>query len=264
MQKLAYLFLIYDSINHEELWSQYFREADSMQYNIYIHYKSQVPLKHFEKYKLPKCVPTKYADISIVLAQNMLLEQALKDAENTHFIFLSNSCIPVKSFSYVSNYLEKEFSYFNLSPEKHIAEHNRGITLGQYFSNVKKASQWCILNRTAAELLVKNLSEQELKRYFKNDNAIPDEYMYITYLMNSSEAKKLKLFNYESTNCPTFEFWNDKKYMFNNSFTSSHPENWDRRLKTYHSISKQELAFLKAAPCLFARKFSAECDLYDF
>jgi hypothetical protein len=54
MKKIAFCFLIYDIINHEELWNKFFLDVDINKYNIYIHYKYNVPLKYFEKYKLNK------------------------------------------------------------------------------------------------------------------------------------------------------------------------------------------------------------------
>ena len=39
MKKIAFCFLIYDTINHEELWNNFFKNVDPAKYNIYIHYK---------------------------------------------------------------------------------------------------------------------------------------------------------------------------------------------------------------------------------
>ena len=100
-KKIAFCFLIYDSINQEEIWNGFFKNIDPNKYNIYIHYKINKPLKYFEKYKLKNCIPTKYADISLVKAQNLLLQEAINDEYNKHMIFLSNSCIPLKSFKFI-------------------------------------------------------------------------------------------------------------------------------------------------------------------
>jgi hypothetical protein len=51
MKKLAFCFLIYDEINHEELWNIFFKNIDKNKYNIYIHYKSNKPLIFFDKNK---------------------------------------------------------------------------------------------------------------------------------------------------------------------------------------------------------------------
>ena len=70
--KLAFCFLIYDIINHEELWNIFFNNIDISKYNIYIHYKYNKPLKYFEKYKLNNCIETKYENQTIPLAYNLL------------------------------------------------------------------------------------------------------------------------------------------------------------------------------------------------
>ena len=114
MKKIAFCFLIYDSINHEDLWYLFFKNVNKDKYNIYIHYKDNKPLKYFEEYKLSNCIETSYGDISLVLAQNLLLEEAIKDNNNEHFIFISNSCIPLKNFNYIYNFLTKDnYGYYN-------------------------------------------------------------------------------------------------------------------------------------------------------
>lgn len=76
MKKIAFCFLIYDKINLEELWNIFFKNVDNNKYNIYIHYKTDKPLQYFEKYKLKECIETKYADVSLIHAHNLLLKQA--------------------------------------------------------------------------------------------------------------------------------------------------------------------------------------------
>ena len=106
-KKIAFLFLIYDIINQEELWYNFLKNIDKNKYNIYIHYKeNDTKLKYFEDYKLKNCINTKWGDKSLVIAQNILLKEALKDPSNQSFIFLSNSCIPLKSFDYIYNNID--------------------------------------------------------------------------------------------------------------------------------------------------------------
>lgn len=64
-KKISFLFLIYDEINHEELWYNFFKDIDTSKYSIYIHYKDNKPLKYFEKYKLDYCVPTEWGGLFI-------------------------------------------------------------------------------------------------------------------------------------------------------------------------------------------------------
>ena len=51
-KKIALCFLIYDKINHEQIWYDYLKNIDPNKYNIYIHYKINKPLRYFNDYKL--------------------------------------------------------------------------------------------------------------------------------------------------------------------------------------------------------------------
>ena len=261
MAKLAFLFLIYDEINQEELWHDFFKNIDESKYNVYIHYKHNKPLKYFDAYKIKETVPTNYADLSLVKAQNKLLREALKDSGNERFIFLSNSCVPLKDFAYIFNTLfAQDLCFFNMARNEHIFERGRGQKLAKQFGkeNVKKASQWCILTKEIAQDLA-NSDNLLVLLYEPGKAELADEYFYISYLHYLNKQSRIKKFDYEVVDATTFEYWYDKNYTFNSDFTSSHPENWDRRLKTFYDISGKELQFLLKAPCLFGRKFSNNC-----
>ena len=57
-KKIALCFLIYEEIFHEDLWYKWLENIDNNKYNIYIHYKTDKPLKYFDKYKLNNCIDT--------------------------------------------------------------------------------------------------------------------------------------------------------------------------------------------------------------
>ena len=261
MKKIAFLFLIYDEINQKELWNNFFSNIDKSRYSIYIHYKYNKPLTYFESYKVDETVPTDYADLSLVKAQNVLLREALKDPDNERFVFLSNSCIPLKRFDYIYNALfEKDLCFFNMARNEHVFERGRGRTLSKKFGkeNVKKSSQWCILTREIAKELAE--TDDLLESLFvSGEKDLADEYFYISYLFYLNKQSCIHGFYYEAVNATTFEYWDDKEYVFNKDFTSTHPAQWDRRLKTFYDISDKELMFLLQAPCFFGRKFSSDC-----
>lgn len=79
MKKLGFLFLIVDKINHPDLWKLFFDQDKNNKHNIFIHYKFNKYVKHFESKKLNNCAQTKWGDISIVYAQNLLLKAAVDD-----------------------------------------------------------------------------------------------------------------------------------------------------------------------------------------
>ena len=76
--KIAFCFLVYDNIVNEELWKIFFDNVNTNKYHIYIHYKVNKPLKYFNRYKITNCINTKYADISIVHAHNLLFKHAFR------------------------------------------------------------------------------------------------------------------------------------------------------------------------------------------
>ena len=263
MNKIAYLFLIYDIINHENIWFQFFNGISKNKYNIYIHYKTDDRLEFFNDYKLNinKTINTKYADISIVKAQNILIKEALKDKSNKHFIFLSGSCIPLKSFNYIYNNLDVKYSYF------HIADPNDcfpdcEVAL-KYIPkiHINKASQWCILNRPHSELLIKGAENNESANnyliWFK-DTYAPDELCYISYLSYIFNKNNFNLLSKEiiSTSytsepevATTFANWEDMNYKYAS----------ERELKNYKNISEEELTHLLRSKSLFGRKFKPSC-----
>jgi hypothetical protein len=270
MNKIAFLFLIYDMINHESIWHRYFRDFEGgvrkSQYNIYIHYKTDVRLEFFDEYKIhkSKIIDTKYADISIVKAQNILIKEALKDAKNTHFIFLSGSCIPLKSFDYLYHYLEPKYSYFHVAdPDDCFPDCEVAL---QYIPkrHIHKASQWCILNRKHAELLTDGAtvanadtatssSTNTYLRWFE-DTYAPDELCYISYLSyiyNDTLDDEIIATSYHSPPevATTFANWEDMNYKYVS----------ERELKNYKSISEEELEHLLRSKSLFGRKFKPSC-----
>ena len=260
MNKIAFLFLIYDIINHESIWHRYFEGIGKNRYNIYIHYKADtnVRLEFFDEYKIDKSkiIDTKYADISIVKAQNILLKEALKDAKNTHFIFLSGSCIPLKSFEYLYHHFDTAYSYFHVAdPDDCFPDCEVAL---QYIPkrHIKKASQWSILNRKHAALLVGSDSSDPSNTYLRwfEDTYAPDELCYISYLSyvyNESLDVEIIATSYDSPPevATTFANWEDMNYTFVS----------ERELKNYKSISEEELEHLLRSKSLFGRKFKPSC-----
>ena len=252
MKKIAFCFLIYDIINHEDLWYIYFRNINKNKYNIYIHYKTDKPLLYFEKYKIKNPIPTEYAHISLVKATNLLLTEALKDPDNSHFIFLSGSCIPLKSFYYTYNFLNERYSYFNISTQSKCFPRQNGLLKFIDKKFIQKASQWCILNRKHSKILITNI---EYLDWFE-PYSIPDEHAYITYLYYRGYENEIISNVNSATKSTTFIYWS---YM-NYKYPSDH-----QGLKNYDSISEEELRYIVSEPCLFGRKFNKECFLkYDF
>ena len=246
MKKIAYCFLIYDIIECEELWNIFFEGVNKDKYNIYVHYKINKPLIHFEKYKINNCIATKYADISLVKAQNILLENALCDEEVEHFVFLSGTCVPFKNFDYIYKNLNENYSYFNITDQRQCFPRcNKTIGLIDK-QIINKASQWCILNKKHAIIMV---NEKDYLKWFNYSETVPDEHCYITKIFYNDLQDEIITTNNIATGATTFVNWQGMDYKYPSV----------RGLKNYNNISKEEIMYILESSSMFGRKFKKNC-----
>ena len=253
-KKIAFCFLIYDKINQEKLWYNWFKNVDKNKYNIYIHYKENKPLKYFDKYKLSNSIPTKYADVSLIHAHNLLFQEAFND-NNYKIISLSGSCIPVKSFDYVYNYLTRDnYGHFNVAP-KH-QNFPRCNNLLKYYEKecINKSSNWFILNRNIMEHINK-ISKNKIDEIY-SDIISPEEHFYITLIYANNLQDSIKIDNNLGYST-TFTGWPgmvDYKKFSKSILIKNEPNE-------YKKIGDDELRYLVNSSSLFARKFTPECKL---
>jgi len=252
IKKLAFLFLIYDEILQEELWYEFFKNINPNKYSIYIHYKNNKKLKFFDDFKLKQCVQTNYADISLIYAHNALISEALKDQNNYKFINLSQSCIPLKNFNYIYDSLTyNDYSIFNEAPKQQCFPRCNNVLNFLKQDQIHKSSNWFILNRKYAELVVSN---KEYIEYFKNTTS-PEEHYYISIIKDKGSNKDLVCTPNLAEGASTFTNWHDMHYP--NEFKLKNGP------KTYSEISEKELNLLLNSPCLFGRKFTKDCKIND-
>jgi len=251
MKKIAFCFLIYDEINHEELWNIFFKDVDINKYNIYIHYKINKPLLFFDKYKITNCIKTKYEDQTIPLAYNVLFRNAYThDIDNYKFVIVSGACIPFKSFDYIYTQLTNdEYGYFNVCPNNQCFPNCNSLLNSIEKKFIAKSHNWFILNRK----LVENLcfgKDYILNTLFTKVYA-PAEYFYYTFIkILNLESEIITTPNF-SNDATTFTNWGDLGYKYEKN----------NGLKNYYIIDKEELLYLLNSKCLFGRKFTKQCFL---
>jgi len=252
MKVLGLCFLIYDKINHEELWYNWLKNVDKKKYNIYIHYKNDMKLKYFEKYKLDNCIETKYCDITIVHAHNILFTQACKDGCHK-IISLSQACIPLKSFDYVYNFLTKDnFSYFNIVPNQNGVFPRCDNIIKHYGKdNIQKTSNWFILDKNIA-IIICSKKLDEINNIWKNIYC-PEEHFFISEVFKNNLTSEIITTPNLASGATTFTNWNDMDYPYQDHYG----------LKTYGIITKEEIDYLLKQPCLFGRKFNPDCKVIE-
>jgi len=181
--KIAFCFLTYDNLVRTDIWNQYFKDVDPNKYIVYIHPKKTVENQYTFPYNIIKnIIQTRSKDhISVVQATLQLFREAYSE-EVSHFIFLSQSCIPLYSFDIIYYFLKlieysiiscilnnKKDRYFSMSEimKKHVT----------YSSFVKQQPNMILVNSD-----VKLLIQNDMTHHFKNMSC-PDEHYFINLLL---------------------------------------------------------------------------------
>jgi hypothetical protein len=260
-KKIAFCFLTYNSLEMEILWRDFLGEIDASKYSVYIHAKDpeDVNFMHFKDRVITDPVETQYFHPSLVQAQNKLLEHALKDKKNTHFVFLCGSSVPIKPFDYIYDNLTDN-SIFNM--RKH--ESDLIELKDQYLSVLRKCSQWCILNRFHAEKILECIPDI----YFvcKNNeipfNGAPDEKVYLSFLLSNFSENISILKGIE--NHSMFEYWSSNQIdIFEKNFISSQHVHWPERQKSFYFINKDEINFIMKSNAFFIRKICRHSYIFN-
>jgi len=252
MEVLGFCFLIYDKIHLEELWHNWFKNVDKAKYKIYIHYKNNIKLKYFEEYKLDNCIETKYAHVTLIHAHNLLFKQAYVDG-CSKIISLSQSCIPFKSFDYVYTFLTKDnLSHFNICPNQRGVFPRCNNALKYYDKkNIQKTSNWVILNRKIASVVCFNTVD-DINEVWENIRS-PEEHYFISEVFKNDLTSEIITTPNLASGATTFTNWPDMDY----------PYQGHSNIKNYNVIITEEINYLLNQPCLFGRKFNAQCTVNE-
>lgn len=257
--KISFLFFIDNEITHEDLWAKFFEGVDPSLYTIYIHYKDNKKLKHFEKFKLKKCIDIDSSSLGWIHANNLMLREALKDEGNKKFITLSDECVPFKTFDYVYKFLtqDNQAHFFHTTKKRLCFPRCNDLLEFIPKSKIDKSNKWFILNRTIAKASSREKSFQ-LNHLYKNVHC-PEEHYYITLVNQLGLQDNVSYKDTYLDQATTFANWNypDLEYEYKSKEkTKEHPQE-------YLHIKEEELIHLLNAPCLFARKFNKDCFIID-
>jgi hypothetical protein len=254
--KIAFLFMIYDLIEKEDLWYNFFKDIDINKFSIYIHGKdnNQIKFKHdfFKNYIIKENYPTEWACYSLVHLQNRLLELALIDENNKKFILLSGTHIPLHKFDFIYDFLIKDDnSYISFQHYSNQSSDllNRFTTINNYkkynLYNWNYASQWSILNRNITKFILDN--ETEFNMIFSKSK-YPDEYAYINYIIENKKFKNI--INKRTSYSSLVQSIDCKKYR-------SIPHTFDN-----NEINERLINNIKSS-YLFMRKIANTCNINE-
>lgn len=202
---IGFLFLTYDKVFNENIWTEYFKGANENEYKIFVHPKDQILILNQPLFKnciVPKTCKTKWGDFSLLEAQKILMENACKIPEITHVVLVSQNTLPTTSFRAFHNFLKNRSSVIfyklptiNQHTSRYHSINNPSFPKEKFLFQ----SQWCIISRNHAKILLEE--HDKIKKIFGNMR-IPDEHVYINYLKNykNKEIENTKILYIEWNN----------------------------------------------------------------
>lgn len=233
--KLAFLFLTIADVYHEPVWMNFFQGHEDS-YSVYVH--SKVPLSQdsfFKNAEIPLKVETSWQNT--MNAQIELLKAALIDPDNTKFIFLSESTLPLQTFAEVyETLMQHEGSQFNYYRNPH---YYRSFSFLKPRSLYKNA-QWVVLNRYHAQLM----ADDDLLLPLMTNDPHDQEHYPSTFLA------KMRLLSDICKKDTTLCIWNGGDAHPHTFTDLTNDQYWPRLMRV-----------IKHKRFLFARKFDKECDL---
>lgn len=177
-KKVAFLFLVMESVHMVALWDQFFAGVPAANYSIYTHaalledddpHRTQDgTLKQWNAKAINRVNTSWCALLGVEVA---LLHAALEDQLNQQFIFLSQDTVPLKSFDYVYRTLfdkpeKSRFCFASAASHTHVLveaamdEFHKGCFYKDFYRahdpRTIKHHQWIILSREHAQTIVGN------------------------------------------------------------------------------------------------------------
>ncbi|KDO55187.1 hypothetical protein CISIN_1g017260mg [Citrus sinensis] len=207
--KIAFLFIARNRLPLEMVWDKFFKGEES-RFSIYVHSrpgflfsKGTTRSIYFLDRQVNDSIQVDWGGASMIEAERILLRHALADPFNDRFVFLSDSCIPLYNFSYTYNYImSTSTSFVDSFADTKEGRYNPKMAPVIPVHNWRKGSQWAVLTRKHAEIVVNDTTvfpmfQQHCKRKSlpefwrehsfpadpsKEHNCIPDEHYVQTLL----------------------------------------------------------------------------------
>lgn len=234
-QKVALLFLTRQDLNHPQFWQRILTQHQDL-FNLYIHSKFSLHHSFFQSYRLPESQIVETTYLNHIKAWQALIREALKDASNTRFIFLSESCTPLYPLNYLyqhlmqtpDSYMRYSAPWWDRSNEREVTE----LPMEHRWAN----AEWVILNRKHAELIAEDQTVIDIVSRHPHDQE-----SYIASLLSLKGC--LNEVVYQQTTYASFM-----------RGTDTHPYEFTE----YSDLNLSYIDNAKQGCCLFARKLMPE------
>ena len=246
--KVALLFLTKGEVHHPKIWRDYLEQAGD-QIEVYAHVKHSDLLdanSFLHPFEIEEKIETEWASPSLVAATLALLRTALSQGQATHFILVSESCIPVRPFNELLFSLKLDpRSRTNYEPWSELRKRN--VAKAQRAENIEFIrpeiayfqDQWMLLSREASEIVT---SKDHLKSFDKVFAA--DECYFMTVLSLKGFSIRENVINKRLT----WALWNAQ---------AAHP-------RTHERVNPEVAAQISESGSFFARKFAPNSNIADY
>ncbi|CAN1781695.1 Glycosyltransferase BC10 [Linum perenne] len=223
----------------------------------------------------------------MIEAERILLRHALEEPSNKRFVFLSDSCIPLYNFSYTYDYImSASTSFVDSFADTKEGRYNPKMGPTIPVRNWRKGSQWVVLTRKHAEVVVhdntvfpvfqKHCRRKSLPEFWrdqpfpadpsKEHNCIPDEHYVQTLLAQKGlevEITRRSLshssWDLSSSKDPKRRGWHPLTYKYSDATPMLLQSIKDIDNIYYETEYRREWCTSKGKPStcfLFARKFT--------
>lgn len=182
MNKIAFMFLTVGDLNQPELIRDFLADGGD-RCTAYAHSKEKRVLNDIQ---ISEKIDTKWGDISLVKATNLMLAEAYKDPDNKYFLLLSESCVPLYDFDTIYNTIttiDKSWIYktktnYNKQRIKWRSLYTPNLLGMKNVKDLQLCTQWMVLTRKHVKLI---LDHDYTTSVFKKAH-IPDESYYLNVL----------------------------------------------------------------------------------
>jgi hypothetical protein len=160
--RIAFLFLTRGPLPHAPLWARFF-DGHEGEFVIHVHAApgfelnaSTVASPLFYNRTLAAPADVQWGQMSVVAAERRLWAAALSDRRVARLVLLSESCVPLRSFAYVAQYLlgsDKSFLDSFLDVQ---SRYNPALAPVVAEADWRKGTQWAAVTRAHAALFVRD------------------------------------------------------------------------------------------------------------
>jgi len=278
MTKIAFLFLTIDNINHPSFWEEYFKNNDD-KINIYCHPKNpeNVTIPWLKKNIISKIVETGWGYITS--AYFNLLAAALNDKDNTKFITISESCIPLIPFDKLYNDIMKDpkKSYIKFTKIKKYdigarIKNQKGYEKYKFY---KHWARFC-LSRHHTKIL---LNKKEDFKFFNKMHVGDEFFLSLLYPFNNIDDFGITYDNWKYVHNLVDEInkninslykkieYNDKnnKVIIDKiSLLKKSKEEISKNPKSYNDVTLEDIKEAKSTNSYFWRKFPKNSNIIKY